>query len=159
MCLSHPPVSPSILAEAAVLQQGAMPEVSGCRPELKQVPAAGDRGADSMSIALPPDPAGELPAGENPSLSRLPGARRETRRKVPLPGGENEAGEQAASAPDGDDGSGVASALRSPREGTGREGGRESGGDASRKRQIAVQTTTNFSPTSVPAACAPTDAK
>ena len=113
-----------------------MPEVLGSRPELKEVPAAGDRGADSMSIALPPDPAGELLAGENPLLSRLPGARRETGRKVPLPGGENEAGEQAASAPEGDDGSGVASALRSPLEGTGREGGREAGGDSLDRKSV-----------------------
>ena len=153
------PVPPSILAEAAVLQQGAMPEVSGCRTELKEVPAAGDRGADSMSITLPPDPAGELPAGENPSLSRLPGARRETGRKVPLPGGENEAGEQAASAPDGDDGSGVASALRSPREGTGREGGRESGGDASRKRSRGAEAARNHSSEELPRSAERTESR
>ena len=149
----------TLLAHWAVLQQGAMPEVSGCRTELKEVPAAGDRGADSMSITLPPDPAGELPAGENPSLSRLPGARRETGRKVPLPGGENEAGEQAASAPDGDDGSGVASALRSPREGTGREGGRESGGDASRKRSRGAEAARNHSSEELPRSAERTESR
>ena len=156
------PLSPSVLAEVAVLaeaaalQQGAAPEGSGGRPELKEVPAAKDRGADSTPTAVPPErpePAGELlagGAGEDPLLSRLPGARREMGRKVSVSAEESEAGEQAVSTPDGDEGPGVGSALRSPREGTGREGGREPGGDAFRRRSRGAEAARSHSSEELP---------
>ena len=150
------PLSLSLLAEAAALQQGAAPEGSGGRPELKEVPAAKDRGADSTPTAVPPErpePAGELlagGAGEDPLLSRLPGARREMGRKVSVSAEESEAGEQAVSTPDGDEGPGVGSALRSPREGTGREGGREPGGDASRRRSRGAEAARSHSSEELP---------
>lgn len=168
------PLSPSVLAEVAVLaeaaalQQGAAPEGSGGRPELKEVPAARDRGADSVSIALPPDRperAGELlsseeePLGEEPLLSRFSGARREMGRRIPVPAGENDAVEQAASAPEGDEGPGVGSALRSPREGTGREGGRESGGDASRRRSRGAEAARSHSSEELPRSAERTESR
>ena len=165
------PLSPSVLAEVAVLaeaaalQQGAAPEGSGGRPELKEVPAAKDRGADSTPIAVPPDrpePAGELlagEAGEDPLLSRLPGARREMGRKVSVSAEESEAGEQAASAPDGDEGPGVGSALRSPHEGAGREGGREPGGDASRRRSRGAEAARSHSSEELPRSAERTESR
>lgn len=155
----------SLLAEAAALQQGAAPEGSGGRPELKEVPAAKDRGADSTPIAVPPDrpePAGELlagEAGEDPLLSRLPGARREMGRKVSVSAEESEAGEQAASAPDGDEGPGVGSALRSPHEGAGREGGREPGGDASRRRSRGAEAARSHSSEELPRSAERTESR
>ena len=157
------PLPPSVLAEVAALQQGAALEGSEGRPELKEVPAARDRVADSMSIAVPPDcpeRAGELRSlGEEPLLSRLPGARREMGRKVPVPAGENDAVEQAASAPEGDEGPGVGSALRSPREGTGREGGRESGGDASRRRSRGAEAARSNSSEELPRSAERTESR
>ena len=154
-----------VLAEAAALQQGAAPEGSGGRPELKEVPAAKDRGADSTPTAVPPErpePAGELLAGgarEEPLPSRLPGARREMGRRSPVPAGENDAVEQAASAPEGDEGPGVGSALRSPREGTGREGGRESGGDASRRRSRGAEAARSHSSEELPRSAERTESR
>lgn len=136
------PLPPSALAEAAALQQGVAPEASRGWPELKEAPAARDRGADFMSIAvLPdrPDLAGELLADEGPLPSRLPGARRETGRKIPVSSEENEAGEQATSSAEGDDGPGDGSALGSSHEEAGRGNGREYGSDASRKRSRGVE--------------------
>jgi len=158
------PIPLSVIAEAAVLQQGAAPEGLGGRPELKETPTAGGRVADSRPIAVPPDRpelAGELrSSGEEPLLSRLPGARRETGRKAPVPAEEIEAGEQAASAPDGDEGPGVGSALRSSHEEAGREGGRESGGgDASRRRSRGAEAARNHSSEELPRSAERTESR
>ena len=148
------PLSPSVLAEAVALQQGAMSNVSGGRSGLEEVPAARNQGVDSRSIALSPDrpeSAGELLSlGEEPLLSRLPGSSREMGRKVSVPAEENETGEQATSASEGEEGPGAGSTLRSPHEGTGREGSRESGGDASRRRSRGAEAARNHSSEELP---------